>query len=165
MLVHTQARPPAGDIARRAGSFVSAAPEKAGDKAGDALKGQEHPQRSKRWINEGNNLWLPGKEGALGSGWPTVLSGVLGTRGDPRCHPQFGELDLMMGDSPALLFWEAAGTKRRINPSLLIKVMLTCARAQAVSRGRINRRDAVLAHQNPTPVTASAQMAPLICAS
>lgn len=67
-------------LRREQGAFVSAVPEKAGDKAGDALKGQEHPQRSKCWINEGNNLWLPGKEGwslgASGSGW---LSGVLGT--------------------------------------------------------------------------------------
>lgn len=35
-----------GGIAQRTGSFVSAVPEKAGDKAGEALKGQEHPQRS-----------------------------------------------------------------------------------------------------------------------
>ena len=69
------------------------------------------------------------------------------------------------GGYSALLSWEAAGTKRCINPSLLIKVMVTCARAQALSRGRINRRAVVLAHQNPTPATASAQMAPLICAS
>lgn len=87
----------------RTGSFVPAVTEKAGDKAGDALKGQEHPQRSKRWINEGNNLWLPGKEGrsprASGSGWPTVLSGDLGTHWAPRCHLQSRELDLMMGDN------------------------------------------------------------------
>ena len=74
VLVCTQAGHPAGGIAQRTGSFVSAASEKAGDKAGDVLKGQEHPQRSKCWINEGNNLWLPGKEGrslgASGSGGP-----------------------------------------------------------------------------------------------
>lgn len=148
---------------------MSAASEKAGDKAGDALKGQEHPQGSKCWINEGNNLWLPGKEGwslgALGSGWPVVLSSVLGTHGAPRHHLQFRELESMTGDSPASLSWEAAGTKHCINPSLLIKVMLACTRAQAVSRGRINHRAVVLAHQNLTPATASAQMAPLICAS
>lgn len=38
---------PVGGIALRTGTFVSAAPEKAGDKAGEALKGQEHPQRSR----------------------------------------------------------------------------------------------------------------------
>lgn len=42
---------------------MSAVPEKAGDKPGEALKWQEHPQRSSCWINEWNNLWLPGKEG------------------------------------------------------------------------------------------------------
>lgn len=69
------------------------------------------------------------------------------------------------GGHPTLLSWEAAGTERCINPSLLIKVMVTCARAQEVSRGRINHQAAVLAHQNPTPATASARMAPLLCTS
>lgn len=76
--------------------------------------------------------------------------------GDPRGSLQLRELDLVT---------EAAGTKRCINPPLLIKVMPTCARAQAMSRGRIDRRAAVLAHQNPTPGTASALMAPLLRAS
>lgn len=41
-----------GGIAQRTGSFVSAEPEKASGKPGEALKQQEHPQRSRCWINE-----------------------------------------------------------------------------------------------------------------
>lgn len=80
---------------------MPAVTEKAGDKAGDASKGQEPPQRSKYQINEENNLWLPGKEGqslrTSGSGWSTVPSSVLGTHWAPRCHLQSRELDSMMG--------------------------------------------------------------------
>lgn len=85
--MHTQARSPAGGIAQRPGPFVS---EKAGDKAGDALKGQEHPQGTKYWINEESNLRLPRKEGqslgASGNGWPAVLSDVLEQAPHTTCN-------------------------------------------------------------------------------
>lgn len=45
------------------GFCVSAAPEKAADKEGDDLKGQENPPWSECWINEGNACWLPSRKG------------------------------------------------------------------------------------------------------
>lgn len=71
-----------------------------------------------------------------------MLSGVLGALGGSL---QFGELAVTLGP---------AGF---VNASLLIKVMLPCASAQAVSGGKINRRAAVL--QNLSAATGSAQTA------
>lgn len=107
------------------GFCVSAVPEKAADKEGDALKGQEHPPRSERWINEGNACWLPSKEGRSPAASP---------HGAQRWPGDVVPVGSWMRPWGSVLL----GTERCVNALLLIKVMLPCARAQAVSRGRIH---------------------------